>query len=100
MADRYILVNGEPVEADDLHGWARWYEAHSDERVVQQDIVGDGVKVSTVFLGLNHNFGKDGPPVLWETMIFGGPHDEYQQRYTSKADALAGHATALWLAKA
>lgn len=29
------------------------------------------VNVSTVFLAIDHAFG-DGPPVLYETMIFGG----------------------------
>lgn len=41
------------------------------------------VRVSTVFLGLDH-FGRVGEPVLWETMIFGGAHDGYQARYTSR----------------
>jgi len=50
------------------------------------------ILVSTVFLGLDHRFTADGPPVLWESMIFGGPHSGEQRRYTSKADALAGHA--------
>jgi len=28
-------------------------------------------------------------------MIFGGEHDQYQERYTSYEDALKGHQTAL-----
>lgn len=59
----------------------------------------DGYEVSTVFLGLDHQHG-DGPPLLWETMIFGdgpvpwasGDEQEYQDRYTSADDARAGHA--------
>lgn len=35
--------------------------------------------ISTVFLGVDHNFGK-GPPILWETMVFGGKLDQYQER--------------------
>ena len=51
----------------------------------------DGVRVSTVFLALDHSF-TDGPPVLWETMVFGqGDGDEYQERYTSYEDAVEGH---------
>jgi hypothetical protein len=30
-------------------------------------------------------------------MIFGGEHDQYQDRYTSVEDALEGHQTALTL---
>jgi hypothetical protein len=48
------------------------------------------VRVSTVFMGLDHSFG-DGPPVLWETLVFGGLWDEYQWRYRSRSDAEAGH---------
>jgi hypothetical protein len=49
-------------------------------------------RVSTVFLALDHAFG-DGPPVLWETMVFGPePWDDWTMRYTSKAEAQAGHA--------
>jgi hypothetical protein len=32
-------------------------------------------------------------------MIFGGPHDGYQERYTSYGDAVEGHKVALALAK-
>lgn len=62
------------------------------------DEVGE-VTVSTVFLGVDHNWSDVGPPVLFETMIFGGEHDEYQQRYSSYADALAGHERAVDLVK-
>lgn len=49
-------------------------------------------EVSTVFLGLNHNWLR-GEPLLWETMIFGGPHsDEYQERCSGTwVDAEAMH---------
>ncbi|WP_166903861.1 hypothetical protein [Mycobacterium sp. DL440] len=35
----------------------------------------DEVVVSTVWLGLNHSFTDDGPPIIFETMVFGGVHD-------------------------
>ena len=54
--------------------------------------------VSTVFLGIDHSFGE-GPPILWETMIFDGPHDQFQERYTSKEEAIAGHERAMLLAR-
>ncbi len=92
----YILdAAGEPVPTDWLT-WARWRDANDDARgvaVTQRD----AVLVSTVFLGMDHGWGA-GPPVLWETMIFGGDHHDYQERYTSRADALAGHRRACALA--
>jgi hypothetical protein len=52
---------------------------------------GNGYSVSTVFLVLDHNHG-DGPPVLWETMVF-DPEGEALgcRRYTSRDDAQHGH---------
>ena len=51
----------------------------------------DGVTVSTVFLGSDHGYNSD-KPVLWETMVFSeGDDNEDCQRYTSQAEAIAGH---------
>lgn len=69
-------------------------------KIVQQDRI-DDVFVSTVFLGMDHGWNIDKDvnykPVLWETMIFGGEHDQYQERYTSYKDALRGHFAVLSL---
>lgn len=51
----------------------------------------DDVRVSTVWLGLDHNFEPDGPPLIFETMVFGGPLADYQWRYATEAEAVAGH---------
>lgn len=65
---RYILnEHGQPVPEPDLLTWGLWFEEHAN-RIVAQEWV-ENVKISTVFLGLDHNwFGKE--PVLWETMTF------------------------------
>jgi len=92
---------GQPIPCDDVLVWARWFGGRHN-RQLRSTYVGEGpakVHVSTVFLGLDHNFDDKGPPVLWETMIFGGPHDGYQDRYSSREDALAGHDKALALAR-
>ena len=88
MNDKYILDdNGNPVRCDDLIQWAAWYEK-ADRRVAKTK-VGD-VEVSTVFLALNHCWGG-GEPLLFETMIFGGEHDEFCDRYTTREAAIVGH---------
>lgn len=93
----YILDSeGEPMVVD-LMTWADWFEHNHQARVVFQDQMSRGVVVSTVFLGLDHNFFGDGPPILWETMIFNGPFDGYQRRYRSRLDALVGHQVAIAL---
>jgi hypothetical protein len=33
----------------------------------------------------------DGSPVLFETMVFGGEYDEYQERYHTYDEAEEGH---------
>jgi hypothetical protein len=83
--------DGNPVPETDACLWGIWYKA--TDRHVGLDQVGD-VKISTVFLGIDHQFGI-GPPVLWETMIFGGPSDGSCVRYTSLAAAIEGHAGAV-----
>lgn len=57
------------------------------------------VRVSTVFLAIDHRHGNDGPPILFETMVFGGEHDEYQMRYSNMAEAKIGHAKAVTMVK-
>jgi hypothetical protein len=90
----YILNDaGEPEPCDDLLHWAAWFET-ADRRVAQDMDEGDGpngVRVSTVFLGLDHNVTGHGPPVLWETLVFNGPMNGYMERYSSAAAARIGH---------
>jgi hypothetical protein len=67
---RYILDDsGNPKPEPDLFKWGKWFEKR--DRIVKQEQVGD-VWVSTVFLGLDHDFTGKGPPILWETMTFRG----------------------------
>lgn len=48
--------------------------------------------VSTVWLGINHNFSLvGGQPVIFESMIFGGPYDGECCRYCTEDEATEGH---------
>jgi hypothetical protein len=91
MTLKYILNSkGNPVAELNLHRWAEWFE--NAERSVADEKIGDS-RISTVFLGLDHNFSGQGGPVLWETMIFGGPLDRKQERCAgSREQAEAMHA--------
>jgi len=89
----YILdENNKPIRST-IVDCGEWLEENPERKVVRQETIGD-IFVSTVFLGLDHAWNS-GIPVLWETMIFGGEHDQYQERYTSYEDALEGHQIAL-----
>ena len=85
----YILEGHDPVATDDAKEWATRYDISN--RQVAEDTIGI-VRISTVFLGLDVNHGLGGPPQLFETMIFGGAQDRYQQRCSTWEEAEAMHA--------
>jgi hypothetical protein len=87
MSDKYIEVDGQPVPCEDVLRWARWFEG-ADRRVAETQVADS--RVSTVFLGLDHSFG--GPtPLVYETMVFGGKHDGWEERWATREGAAAGH---------
>lgn len=92
--DKYKLEGKTIIPCHDLMEWARWME--DANRHVRVEKKGD-VRVSTVFLGLDHSF-DDGPPLLFETMIFGGPHDGFQERCSTWEEAEKQHQNASELA--
>ena len=96
MTGKYILEGHEPIECSDLMRWANWIE--KADRRVAKTVIGD-IKISTVFLGLDHSYG-DGPPQLFETMIFGGDCDKEMWRYSTWDEAETGHQEAVELVKA
>lgn len=92
MTSRYILQDGRAIPCPDLISWAKWFE-NFDNRRIAATHVGD-LRVSTVFLGLDNGFGS-GPPILWETMVFGPtgePLHEHTSQYSSHSEALKAHA--------
>jgi hypothetical protein len=60
---------------------------------VARELIGDRPDcVSTVFLGLDHNWGG-GPPLVFETMLFtDDERDQSLWRYSTWDEAVAGHA--------
>lgn len=97
MTDRWYVLDGKtPKPVGGLEDWARWMQ--TGDRHVAQDLVGD-VRISTVFLGLDHSH-VGGDPLLFETMIFGGPHDGHQTRASTWDEAEAQHAEAVAMARA
>lgn len=88
--DNYILdEDNDPVREDDIVKWAEWMEGNR-ARIVDSTHIGSW-RVSTVFLGTDHSFVEGEPPVLFETMVFGGPLDGEQERYYTWDLAEAGH---------
>jgi hypothetical protein len=84
----YILSGRTPVEQPNLFRWGEWMK--TADRHVRHTEQGD-VRVSTVFLGLDHNFSDCGPPILFETMAFVGHDSVGCERYSTWAKAELGH---------
>lgn len=77
------------VEADAM-------DLESHPQHVGDDTI-NGIRVSTVFLHIDHNHLRDGPPILFETMLFN--HEAYDwkdlgemERYCTAQEAREGHA--------
>src|SRR5215831_7124594 len=89
----YILDADRHVVKVDIRAWSRKFGL-MNRQVGLTEINGD-VQVSTVFLGIDHRHFGEGPPLLFETMIFGGKLDHSMWRYCSWDDAEAGHQAAV-----
>lgn len=85
----YVLnASNEPVPESDPLKAAEFFSDFA-RRVVAQHEIGESF-VSTVFLAIDHSFGN-GDPVLFETLVQGGPLDDHMERYTTWSDAVSGH---------
>lgn len=95
MSDRptFYTIGADrvPLPCFDTLEWGHWHRTSRDACRVGSDHVGDAW-VSTVFLGIDHNWGASGDPLLFETMVFLADDDYGEMdRYRSWAEAAAGH---------
>lgn len=97
----WILEGHEPVAVADVLTWGAWIQEHKytprgaddegmDDCRVGSDHIGESW-VSTTFLGIDHSWREDGPPILFETLVFGGPLADEMDRYATWDEAKAGH---------
>lgn len=83
--------NKEGKEIDQVE-WVKLF-GNFEYTVIKQEILPNGKWVSTVWLGLNHNFGE-GKPLIFETMVFpkkGNYRDLDQARHSTLKEAKKGH---------
>lgn len=57
----------------------------------------DRAVVATSWMGSNLRPGGGGPPLIFETLVYGGPLDLLGDRYATECEAIAGHDQ--WVAK-
>lgn len=105
--------NGKPYTGPDaVDQWAKDFDKSENKIVKQENTNLFGLFwVSTVWLGLNHSFGPNEPPKVFETMVFcrfpfpGFRHSRFQgcsdldmARYSTEKQAFVGHqmAVAIW----
>jgi len=79
----------------------QWGDLRKDKVVEQTRVVSQ--MVSTVWLGMDHNYRMDdSPPLIFETMVFHIKEDgewdfssDYCERYSTEEEAMAGHLRAV-----
>lgn len=89
----HYVVEKRQVKEATLAEWAAMIECC--DRHVAETLIGT-VRISTVFIGLDHRWLTPGPPLVFETMIFGdenliGELDQSQCRYCTVDEAERGH---------
>lgn len=94
--NKYVLdEEGLPRVAYDFREWAEWFEHSGERRRVAFHHLGT-CSVSTVFLGLDHNFSGVGPPLLFKTMVFDlGREERFCRRCPTREMAEQMHALAV-----
>ena len=112
--------NGDPQVVATLLEWATWLECDGarQRRLEYEEIMRTGKKlvpelyvVSTVFLGLNHQYRPGAKPLWYETMVFAPPvmkywevtkkwatssEDLWMNRAGTRTEALMMHQEALY----
>lgn len=86
MEGNYKLVGKEVVPCASIDEWSTEFKK---DRTVAKNTVG-GSFVSTVFLATDDSFGGS-RPLLFETVVFGGPLEGEQERYSTWDEAERGH---------
>lgn len=92
---RYFVIDeqGNVKPTNDILEWGSNFSTIHRQNGIAKDTIlknGEEIDISTVFLGIDHGVLYDRPQ-LFETMVFGGEHDEYTERYSTKEEALFGH---------
>ena len=78
--------DGNIIELED------WKNMFEDNRRIRLTYLPNGYRISTVWLGLDYNFGI-GSPFIFETMVF--KDDSWMdldcKRYSTEEEAIKGH---------
>ena len=93
----YTLKHRKPVPCDDVENWAYYWSCN--HRRIRYTTINQSLRVSTVFLGVDHAFADEGP-ILFETAVLDkNCTDHYMRRCKTHREALAQHWEAVRWAK-
>jgi hypothetical protein len=96
----YYDPDGRPIPEE------QWVASFGHDRHIGASVVrvrGQWFTVSTVWLGMDHGWGRTKRPIIYETMIFpwregAGVEDLLMWRYCTAREAMRGHMRAVrWL---
>lgn len=92
IEDKYILRDGKIFPCKSWDEWVAFWTVLEKRRIAITDI-SEGVDVSTVFTGRDQSPRSEPGhvPVLFETLVSGGPHSGYCERFITIDDAKCGH---------
>lgn len=91
-------MSGDPVDYYDRQGQPITAEEYRTLKTGDMEYrriglhQGAGFDVSTVWIGIAVKEWMSGPPLIFETLVSGGPLDNEHECYATEADAIAGHA--------
>jgi hypothetical protein len=76
----YYDPDGLPIFDDDQQpATLKWATLFEQNRTIGNTRTLYGEMLSTVWLGLDHNYGVSGPPLIFETMLFAPKGEDIQQ---------------------
>lgn len=107
--DLYYDRQGKPYKSKGIKAVLQWGKDFEDakKKIVKQTTLKNGLFISTVWLGMDHNLGMSNKPLIFETMVFDTNRKETyklgkiqhttigedldQERYSTEDQAVEGH---------
>jgi hypothetical protein len=82
----YFDKKCDPIDTD------KWVKLFSDKsyQIIKQTQLHTGAHISTVWLGLTHGYGPNGP-LIFETLITLRDEEEEMYRYATEEEAIKHH---------
>jgi hypothetical protein len=97
MSEFYILDENKKVIPATREEWSNFRE-NLENKIVKQENVGEHC-VSTVFIGLDHDFLEDYPHIFEIRIFKGNVPTLYCDRHLTWEQAIAGHEKAVKIAQ-